>query len=274
MRRATDSPMHSWHQRGVTLIEMIVAIVVTGILLALVGMFSRNQITSYFDVAARTELADAADTALRRIARELAGALPNSARVSAGADYIEFVPIKDGGRYRAAGPGSAFDVTQGGHCFEVFGPTPSAAAGDWLVIYNLGIPGASSVYATSAATADSTRKAIDTACPAGQIGFTGTRFPLASPQNRFHVVGGPVSYRCDVASGVVRRYWGYSFADAQPTPPATGSSSILVDGVTACTFSYTAGALQRNGLVSMQLTLTKNGESVTLLHQVNVVNTP
>ena len=81
MRRATDLAARR-HLRGVTLIEMIVAIVVTGILLSVVSLFTRNQIMAYFDVDARTELADAADTALRRSARELQEALPNSILVS------------------------------------------------------------------------------------------------------------------------------------------------------------------------------------------------
>lgn len=93
-------------QSGVTLIELIVVIVVTGILVGIVGMFGRGQIQAYLDVASRAALADAGDTALRRIARELQAALPNSVRVSG--NYLEFVPISDAGRYRAesgGGPG-------------------------------------------------------------------------------------------------------------------------------------------------------------------------
>ena len=68
-------------QAGVTLVEMIVAIVITGILLSLTSMFVRNQVDSYTDVARRTDLVDTANTAVRRMARDLATALPNSPRV-------------------------------------------------------------------------------------------------------------------------------------------------------------------------------------------------
>ena len=39
-------------------------------------------------------------------------------------------------------------------------------------------------------------------------------------------------------------------------------------------FDYTPAVLQRNGLVVMRLTLSRNGESVEIMHQVDVLNTP
>ena len=51
-------------------------------------------------------------------------------------------------------------------------------------------------------------------------------------------------------------------------------SAVLVGDVTSCSFSYLPAVLQRNGLVVLRLTLTRNGESVELLHQVDVLNTP
>ena len=286
MRRATDFAACR-HLRGVTLIEMIVAIVVTGILLSMVSLFTRNQITAYFDVAARAELADAADTALRRTARDLQAALANSVRLSG--NFLEFVPIKDAGRYRAqSGGGSGQDplyfTDPTDHFFDVFGPPVNVTGGDQLVIYNLGIPG-SDVYAGS------TRRAITSAAGAvSNLSYAvgGVQFPLASPQNRFQIVGGPVTFECAPNAispdlGVIRRRWCYAYTDPQPT--AFGSlatypgcsavqSAVLVAGVSACAFAHAPGALQRNGLVSMSITLTRNHESVTLLHQVDVMNTP
>ncbi len=273
MRRATE--LHLSRAAGVTLVEMIVAIVVTGILVALTSMFGRNQIEAYFDVTNRAALSDAADTALRRITRDLQAALPNSVRVSG--DYIEFVPVRDAGRYRAmqtpAATGDILDFSLAADAsFDVLGPTVAVAAGEQLVVYNLGIAGAD-VYAGDV------RRAI----PAGGVGaarasvvFTPTAnpFPLASPMNRFYIVGQPVTYRCDTGAGVVRRHWNYGFVAAQPTPPGAGSNAILVNGVTACAISYAPGVQQRNGIVSLRLTLTGNGESVTLMQQVDVLNSP
>jgi MSHA biogenesis protein MshO len=72
----------------------------------------------------------------------------------------------------------------------------------------------------------------------------------------------------------VLRHSGYAFAGAQPTAFAGATSAVLVGDVTACSFSYSPAVLQRNGLVVLRLTLTRNGESVELLYQVDVLNTP
>lgn len=283
MRRVSDSA-HA--QRGLTLVEMIVAMVIAGILAAMVSMFVRNQVQSYMDVAARSELADAADSAVRRIARDLQGALPNSVRSSG--NFLEFVPVRDAGRYRAQ-PGVAADdeldfgnVLDG--AFEVFGPPVTVAANDQLVIYNLGIPG-SDVYVGA------NRKPITSAGTVSALAYTvgGAQFPLASPQNRFQIVGGPATLECaanaaNPEAGTITRRWCYAYTDPQPIAAfgaigaypgcAAVQSAIVVTGVSACALNYTAGAMQRNGMASIRITLSRNGENVTLFHQVAVMNTP
>jgi len=286
MRRASDfRPMTV--ERGFTLVEMIIAIVITGILVGIVGMFGRRQIDSYIDVSNRAELSDAADTALRRVARDLQAALPNSVRQSG--NFLEFVPIRDAGRYRAElGGGVGEDrldfTSSSDNSFDVFGPSVTINAGDQLVIFNLGQTGSDVHAGTSrrAATAGSNLSKV-TFAPAG------SQFPLASPQNRFQIVGGPVTYECAANAanpelGKVIRHWCYDFIGS-PQPTAFGAltrhaactaeqSATLVANVSSCGFSYTPAILQRNGLVVLRLTLTRNGESVDLLHQVDVLNTP
>ncbi len=274
MRRATDFCHFSITCRGFTLVEMIISIVIAGVLMSMIAMFGRGQIDAYLDVSNRAQLADDADTALRRIARDLQAALPNSVRQSG--NFLEFVPIRDAGRYRAdvdnAGGGNFLDFTSTtDNSFDVLGPAVTVAAGDQLVIFNLGQTG-SDVYAGTS------RRAISTG--AGSVsslqytlGGLG-QFPLASPQHRFQIVGGPVTYQCNVAGGTVLRHSGYAFAGTQPTTYSGATSAVLVGDVSACSFSYSPAVLQRNGLVVLRLTLTRNGESVELLHQVDVLNTP
>ncbi|MBA3997432.1 MAG: type II secretion system protein [Candidatus Accumulibacter sp.] len=276
MRRAfnaADFPRRR-RLRGVTLVEMIVVIVVSGILLSIVGMFTRNQIASYIDVANRTELADAADTALRRMAREIQSALPNSVRPTTvgNVTVLEFVPIKDAGRYRAqkgSAGGEDLDFSATADTFDVLGPPVQVAAGDWLAIYNLGIPGAD-VYEGSS------RRELDGSGTLSSLKFKGTPFPLASPQSRFQIVDGPVSYVCDPNQKRLLRYSGYGFKVLQPVSAADFgvAPAILTQDVAECSLAYAAAVLQRNGLVSMRLKLTRNGESVELLHQVDVMNSP
>ena len=115
-----------------------------------------------------------------------------------------------------------------------------------------------------------------------KVTFTPTASPLpfASPGSRFQIVGTPVSYACDLGTGRIWRYSGYAFQAAQPVTLATlnglagVTAAVLTSNVTACSFAYGAGVLQHNGLVSISLTLSLVGESVTLQHQVNVDNVP
>src|SRR3970040_101022 len=88
--------------RGFTLIEMIVAIVITGILAAVMAVFLRAPLQAYQDTALRATLTDAADSSLRRMARDLHQALPNSMRVTTalGVSYLEYLEVRTAGRYR------------------------------------------------------------------------------------------------------------------------------------------------------------------------------
>ena len=68
-------------------------ITITGIIAAMVAVFIRSPIDAYVATARRAMLTDIADTAARRITRELQAALPNSARVDGTGRFLEFVPI-------------------------------------------------------------------------------------------------------------------------------------------------------------------------------------
>jgi len=259
-------------QRGFTLIEMIVSIVISGVIVSMVALFGRAQLNAYLGATDRAQLSDEADTALRRVARDLQRALPNSVRQTGA--FLEFVPISDAGRYRAdvdgiTGAGDILDFNgTSDTAFDVLGPTVTIVSGQQLVVFNLGIPGAD-VYAGS------NRRAVATGSNLSHITFTanGTWYP--SPQNRFHIVGQPVTYECSGAS--IIRHAGYGFLTSQPTSfSSSPSDSILVGDVDCAhtSFTYAPGVLQRNGLVVLKLTLTRNSESVTLLHQVEILNTP
>ncbi len=261
--------------------EAVLTIVLTGIVASMVGVFLRAPVNAYVDLGRRAVLTDGADLALRRIGRELRQALPNSVRVDASGAYLEFLPVSAGGRYRAApranGSGDFLDLDSAAdNSFDVLGPAVAVAAGDQLVVYNLGSPGAD-------AYAGDTRRALTVSGAAlTNLSFNAGPgpFPFASPANRFQIVATPVSFVC--RGGTLRRYARYATQTAQPAdataaPLVTLSgadNALLADGVTACSFGYASGALARNGVVTLRLTLTSSGESVALLQQVHVENVP
>jgi len=267
-------------QSGFTLIEIIMVIVLTGILAALASSFA-SPLKGYFDAAARAELSDAADTALRRMARELRAALPNSIRVNG--SYIEFLSATTGGRYRTqqdcsgACAGDVLDFVAADTSFDVIGTLPDTpVTGQELVIYNT--TPASAYTGTNVAMLTSNNVCTLTTT---KICFTGGMlFPFESPGDRFQVISGPVTFAC--VGNILWRYSGYARQAAQPTDrivaPLSTATNIakLATGVDCAnsSFVYNAGTTQRADLVVMSLTLANNSDSVTLLHQVHVQNVP
>lgn len=269
MRPRSDRPRLAQH--GVTLVEMIVVIAVTAVVGAMVAVFLRTPIESYAAQDRRARLADAADTALRRMTREVRLALPNSLRVSTvgGAHYLEFLATRSGGRYRAEGGGDILDFSAPDTGFDVLGPAVSVQAGDRIAVYNLGIGGADAWAGDTLADYTGASGSVNA------IAIAAKQFPLASPGQRFQIVEGAVSYVCDPAAGTLTRYWGYAPAAAQPTAFAAGTAqALLATGVTACRITYQPGVTERGGLLALTLELGRDGESVRLYASTQVGNQP
>lgn len=258
--------------RGFTLAEAVMVIVITGIIASVVAVFIQKPVQGYFDAVRRARLTDSADLALRRIGRDLRTALPNSVRVTSSgtAFYLEYIETTGGGRYRAApddtGSGEFLDFTAADTNFDVIGTPPASAAGE-IVVANFGGGTAADAYA-------GTNRSAFTGVAGSTISMGSILFPVESPGKRFHVVSQAVTYECNPGVGALRRYSGYPIAAAQPTPPAS-TPYVLASDVTNCTIAYEASvAATRSGVVKIWLQLSDSDETVTLFHQVHVVNTP
>ena len=293
---------------GVTLIELVIVMVLTGILGALMATFVAP-ILQYREAARRAELTDIADTALRRMGRDLRNALPNSVRVTSalGVQYIELLLVRSGGRYRSdtgAIGGTACPAVDGADavpdalridptgahadtCFKSLGSIANFSDivpnNDYVVVYNLQ-PGTAGADAYAFPGTGGNKSLITAvAAEAGQVRFTiqSNIFTNESPSQRFQVIEGPVTYACDPTGQTLTRYSGYAISAAQPTPPASGAS-LLVSGVTACTFAYDTNALGQAvgfGLASLALSVTSKdlkgtSETVSLYQTVHVSNVP
>jgi MSHA biogenesis protein MshO len=291
--------------RGFTLVELVVAIALIGILAAVASLYIAPALNAYFASGRRAELADLVDTATRRMLRDVRLALPNSARTaSAGADrFLEILLTRTGGRYRAVNdddnPAATAEIPlvfhQAAASFDAYETAVNLAdipadqriqANDYVVIHNLGIAGADAYEASApniaqvsaftfhgGALPDENRIALN---PAKQ-------FPLESPGQRFFVVSGPVSYACtgmgvDAAgdgTGSLRRWSGYAVQSAQPTAaPVGATNAVLAAHVSACEFTYIPLPLASRGLVSVRLAITRSGETVTLYYEAHVNNVP
>ena len=317
-------------QAGFTLMEMVVVIVISGIIVTTVAVFMRGPVTGYVDTALRAELTDIADTALRRMGRDLRNALPNSIRVTnvGSVYYLEYLDVRTGGRYRAITSGAstlpacpnddpraadedilsfyASPSTGTDTCFKTLGNIPNSAqilTTDYVVVFNLGIPGASayespntnkaqiSSTCTCSSSPPANSSAACSSCTAAGSNYdefiiAAQTFGFPSPASRFDVITGPVSYVCDPVGGTLTRYSGYAIQASQPNnngaaPLSTAPvNALLASHVSACTFTYNAAVVaQRDGLVTMSLSVAEpdsqgRNETVTIYDSVHVSNVP
>lgn len=269
--------------KGFTLIEMIIVIVITGIIASTVAMFIKPAIDSYTASVRRAELTDAVDTALRRLSRDVRTAVPNSLRQHSNT-CIEYAPIKAAGRYRrekdAVGDNElTFNVAD--DQFDVLNMTPAGTApavNDLVVIYNLA-QDVADLYAAS-----NNRGAVAAGSTAALVKLSPNKlFPLASPNASFQVVpaSGPVALVCTnvgtvsgSGSGQLVARSGQGYVAATGTCPAGTTDTILVDRVSACTFNYNSDVLRRHGLLTVSLSLMRDGETVNLVQQIHIDNVP
>ena len=276
--------------RGFTLIEMIMVMVITGVLAGMVAVFIAKPVEGYVNSVRHAELTDAADTAMRRLARDVRLALPNSLRVTTvgNISYIEFIMTSAGGRYRDVSDGST-----GGYFlsftnpatlqFDVLGPMPNnpplaaGVNGDFIVVLNLG-PGYAPADAYTGGNIAQINGVAGNIITLSNNPFALQTPPLPSPNSSFQVVPfatQAVTYACPTAApNDFNRYSAYGFNVNQPTPPA-GTPALLVANAT-CGATFAQNAQRRNGIITINLTLTDPGsqESVSMFYQIHVDNAP
>lgn len=281
-------------QTGFTLIELVITIVISTIVVSFVSLFISGPVMGFTDQARRARLVDAADSALRRVGRDVRRALPNSVRVTTVGSVValELLGTVDGARYRAAPPGSAaqiLDFSGADDSLNVLGPftqvvKPFSSTSHYLAVYNVGVPGADAYELANVVTPAGTTIAIAADGATGEDRVTLSppfRFAYSSPTQRVFLLDGPVTYLCDTVAGTLMRYRGYDVAANQAARDSHGellgagaTPSLMADRLAACAFQYTPGTAERAGLVSLQFTVQTQGESVSLLSQVHVDNVP
>jgi MSHA biogenesis protein MshO len=281
-------------QHGFTLIELVVTLVVSTIVVGFVSMFISGPVQGFADQSRRVRLVDAADTALKRIARDIRRSLPNSVRIttSGGVTALELLSTVDGGRYRAQPPGTTDQILNfaaADRYFNVLGPftqiaKPFSSPDYHLAIYNVGVPGANAYELANVITPPGMTISIaaDTAPGEDRVTLSSPfRFAYESPTQRVFLVDGPVTYLCDSVLGTLTRYEGYDIETNQSAVDTHGellgegaTASLMANQVTGCSFAYTSGTAERAGLVSLQIVVSAQGETVSLLSQVHVDNVP
>ena len=283
-------------QSGFTLIELVVTLVISAIVVSFVSLFISGSVKGFTDQTRRARLVDSADSALQRIGRDVRRALPNSVRTTTagGVTALEMLSTVDGARYRAQPPGTdlqILDFAARDDSFNVLGPftqmtKPFSSTSHYLAIYNVGVPGADAYEQPSNVITPAGTQidiSVDGAA-AGEDRVTMSptfKFAYASPTQRVFLLDGPVTYLCDGVAGTLLRYQGYSIAPSQASVDSHGellaagaTASLMANQIVGCTFTYTPGTAERGGLLALSITVSAQGESVSLLSQVHVDNVP
>ncbi|MCM2320506.1 MAG: type II secretion system GspH family protein [Pseudomonas sp.] len=284
-------PASPARQRGFTLVELILVIVLCAIVGGMVSSVLSRPLEGFVAQSRRAELVDIGASALNRMQRDIRQAVPGSLRVSADGQSLELLLIHSGGRYlpnRTDGISLNFSATPDAQCngplvagvpacdvLQVFAPDLMPPASGWLVIasspfsWTPNNPGnitpTNTVFTRLADSVDYPGISLIRVTPPGSGGtFT---FAAPSSQRRIYFADRVVGYRC--SGGQLLRYeHGQLSATLPATLPATGH--LQADRVESCIFSYAPGT----GLATLRLTVGAAGESIRLAQQVQVNNAP
>lgn len=286
-------------ERGMTLIELIVVIALTAIVASMVGVFIIRPVEGYTALGRRAELVDSAESALRRMTRDIRLAVPNSVRRTdlAPGFALELLPAIDGGRYATAQgtPCEDLDFAAADDQFDILGTFSTLGNGSpanhRLVINNQGEGTGFDVYADGISPSPAAPLVITpvgtsitistgTCATNGKHNITlsaAHQFRAASPRHRVFVVTTPVSYLCDPGSRTLVRYSGYPIQTAQPTTAAalTGlgaSSATVAANLESCSVTTLTSQIRDRGLVTLTLTVHDQGERIWLVQQVQLDN--
>jgi MSHA biogenesis protein MshO len=283
------------HISGFTLVELIITMTITAIVVGFAALFFGGPVKGFTDQVRRAELVDSAESALRRMGRDIRRALPNSLRVTTNGTVsaLEILNSVEGVRYRAGPPpGSAnawLTFATDDVAFNSIGKfdaitKPFSSTTHYLSIYNVGVVGADAYELANVITPAGTEIEIEDAAEAGEDNITlnpSFQFAYPSPRQRVYLIDSPASFLCDTSSGRLTRYDGYTIANNQSDRDSStellaagASDSILASNLSACTFTYTPGTAQRSALITLSLTLSQDGETISLLQQVHVDNVP
>ncbi|WP_454441252.1 PilW family protein [Vibrio bathopelagicus] len=237
--------------KGFTLIEMILAIVISSIVLLGIANFTELGMRGYFGSVERFRLQTEARFVLEKLSREVRHAVPNLFPASVSSGCVSFYPIVDSGFYAISGADINFLVSD-------TGATSSSLQSMSLVInptqpHTIVSGGVNNVFSLSELTSSPTQDFFT--IPSGATSLIG-----GSVSKRHYVFdeNNLVEY-CLTANNVITRN------------DITISDRLIVDN---STLSYEPADVQRNGVVKLTLEFAENNESTVFEQEIQVINVP
>jgi MSHA biogenesis protein MshO len=262
-------------QKGFTLVELVIVIVLLGIISVGVTGFIVNSVEGYSDLARRDGIAATSRVAMDRMVRELRNSLPNSARVSG--SCLEYIPILDATSY------ISIPVSSSANTLSIIPFSEAPELGKTAVypissnvVYQVGSPGVISPNISSTASTLLGPGATTLSLVSAH------QYLTESPSKRLYIVANPISYCLE--GDRLYRYSNYGRSATQATPatlpailPTTEPDRVLLAyPVTASTgpFTVVSATLQRNALVMLEFSVEQDSESLLIQQEVQIRNAP
>ncbi|WDE04493.1 type II secretion system protein [Thalassomonas viridans] len=277
--------------KGFTLIELVIVIILLGIMAAGIGGFVGLSTQTFVNVSERDELLASARFAVERLNREVSNAVPNSIRIKTDSDTnqqcLEFMPVKASTSYTTipmlGSSGLSMQVVpfrgENGQffncplCFYAITVYPLDSSEIYIDVNNVPLPtsgqtvGINSFF-TPAPPDDSLWNLPLKGDPPG---FTFTR---SSPTQRAYIFDDPVAYCVD--NNRLFRYEGHGVSQNQelvpPTPAVLMAENIVDIDAADLPFSLEVPTLQRNALVNVKLTFERDDEQIVFDHAIHLKN--
>lgn len=251
--------------KGFTLIELILAIVVSSILLLGLANFTEVGVKGYFGTVERYRLQTEAKFVIEKLSREMRHAVPNLFPSEVSSGCVSFYPIVDSGFYVVSGADINFlvsdsdsDVQSLQNLSLVINPTRLFEEFDAELNEQHDINNVFSL--------NSVNEIVDANVSGAAFVLTGQAGDLVggSVSNRHYIFddSNPVEYCLSGDNLLTRTYGGV---------PVIISDKLNVD---QSSLQYSPATVQQNGIVDLTLTFTVNGEATTFEQEVQVLNVP
>lgn len=259
-------------QRGFTLIELVVVLVIVAVLGLGITNFIGRSVQGVSDTAERQKLAQIAWIVSEKLSRSLRDALPNSVRLNASGSCIEFIPTFAGTDYLSA-PVAASANSFEAIPFSNYGAAQLNTSLDRVAIFPSSLAG---LYQLSArAVISATISGINSGSTPGSLQLTlsnSHQFLADSPVRRLYIVQNPQMY-CFEGSRL-NLYRDYGYRSAMPSSAGLSGNIIATDLVQG-RFDYNAGTLARTGVMSFSFEVSEGGSAAQTVNQeVQLRNVP
>lgn len=238
--------LSAYKHAGFTLVELIIVIVILGIVAVGTTQFISSSMLIYSEGNQRAGLVAQARFILLRLEKEIRTAIPNTVSVSA--NCLRFYPIKNSGTYVG-------DIND--NPLTVVNFDNNVAVADTVVIYPTSV---TSVINARQITAIDDQGSADSVYGWQLLGDSA----LSSPGKRYYVPQPEVSFCAQTTEQ------GQALVREQD-----GVQSLLGLSISQWLVQYSAGTLERNATVNIQLELqSSTNERLALSHTVHIPNVP